>query len=165
MQRRIKLRYIILAIFILFLLGIGICLYLDNIYRNWSLEFEKQLPANSVWKYENSENNFEIELLLSNTSNHFIDNSVNYVCDDRSGKWILALSKEYKAVEVGYSIKNVFFKVWGGKIKYENEKIVISEIVKFDDISSWIEKGWVPEKYAKDTVPQGIETIELKRVK
>lgn len=164
MIKRIKSRYIIIVIFIL-LLVVGIVFYFDITGESWSDEFKQYLEPNSVWKYENSEKNFEMELVIPNTINPIADNYIKYVCDGRKGKWQLALKHDYKKIDIGYESEEVFYRVWEGKVEYEEEKFVISEITEYECFQNWIECGELPEKYAKDTVPEGIECIEMERVK
>lgn len=147
------------------LFGVSIIFYLDISGESWDEEFKKYLKPDSVWKYENSEKNFEMELYIPNTINPIADNYIKYVCDGREGKWKLALKHNYKKIDIGYVFGEVFYRIWGGKVEYEDKKFVISEITEDEDFQIWVEYGKIPKKYAKDMVPKGIETIEMKRIK
>lgn len=163
-ERKIKPRYIIVIIMLLVLIG-GICFYIDHFDKKRMTEVKERLKPDSAWKYENGEEDFEMELIIPNTANHIADNVLRYSFGDRSGEWRLSLLEEENGIEAGYVIDNAFYRVWQGKIEVDEEKIIINEIVTCEDFNVWIETGMISEQYSEDTVPEGIEIIELSRVK
>lgn len=163
---KIKWRYLVLIVIFIILAG-GTYFYIspNPLGENWGEEIIKSLEPNSVWKYENSKEDFQMELIIPDTDNPFADNIINYVHGNRSGDWYLTLLDDKNMVEVGYSIDNSFYRMWRGKLEVKDDIIKISEISECEDFSIWIENEMIPKEYAEDRVPEGIDVIELIRIK
>ena len=143
------------------LIGAFVFYYLSPGQR--SNRIDKYLEQDSVWRYQNEQNNIEMELLIGNDEES--DNLVKYNLQGKKGKWSFTLNSGLTDALFLHKNNKDSYIVWTGRAKIKSNKITINDIKVDKNISYFVQKKKLQKQVVEETLPKEIEEIVFERVK